>query len=262
VRNRIEIAMLFVVGLALAAIFGAYWLTTEQLHQVYEVDAEPIVLPAGSAAITEGERLTKVRGCFWCHGPSLQGKLYFADAWKGVIVAAPNLTQKIHEYSPAEFARAVRHGVRRDGTSVQPAMPAFAFYSMSDEDMGAIISYIASLPASDGIEHSFQLLPVGWFRWIAGRLPPNTAELIDHEAGRPDPTVDGDPAARGRYLAESICTECHGDNGRIRVPLRQTIHAKTFFICCALVRLWATARLITTWLKSQNIDMCICMMMK
>ena len=23
---------------------------------------------------------------------------------------------------------------------------------------------------------------------------------------------------RGRYLAESICTECHGDNGRLRVP--------------------------------------------
>jgi mono/diheme cytochrome c family protein len=80
------------------------------------------------------------------------------------------------------------------------------------------MSYIASLPASAGIEGKFRLLPVGWIRWLAGLLPPNTAALIDHEAMRPDPAVNGDPVARGRYLAESICTECHGDNGRIRVP--------------------------------------------
>ncbi len=210
--------MLVIAGLALAAVFGAYWLATSQLHKAYAVAAEPIAMPAGEAAIAEGERLAKVRGCFWCHGPSLQGKLYFADANKGVIVAAPNLTQKIREYSPAEFARAVRHGVRPDGTSVQPAMPAFAFYSMSDQDMGTIMSYIASLPASAGIESNFRLLPIGWFRWLASRLPPNTAELIDHEAVRPDPAINGDPVARGRYLAESICTECHGNNGRLRVP--------------------------------------------
>lgn len=217
-RNRIEIAMLVIAAIALLALFGAYWFATSQLNQVYDVAAEPITIPAGAAAIEEGERLARVRGCFWCHGPALLGKLYFAEANKGVIVAAPNLTQKIREYTPAEFARAVRHGIRPDGTSVQPAMPAFAFYSMSDQDIGAIMSYIASLPADEGINDNFRLLPVGWFRWLAGRLPPNAAELIDHAAVRPDPAINGDPVARGRYLAESICTECHSDNGRLRVP--------------------------------------------
>jgi mono/diheme cytochrome c family protein len=42
--------------------------------------------------------------------------------------------------------------------------------------------------------------------------------LIDHSAPRPDPALNGSPVSRGRYLAESVCTECHGDNGRIRVP--------------------------------------------
>ena len=44
------------------------------------------------------------------------------------------------------------------------------------------------------------------------------ATLIDHAAPRPDPAVDGSPVKRGYYLAESVCTECHGDNGRLRVP--------------------------------------------
>lgn len=202
----------------LAVLLAAYIMATGELRQHYEVPATAIEVPAGEAAIAEGERLEKVRGCFWCHGPGLEGQLYFARADRGLIVVAPDLRRKIREYSSAEFARAVRHGIRPDGTSVQPAMPSFAYYNMSDADLGLIMAYIASLPQQDGLQGQFRLLPVGWFRWLAGALPPNAAELIDHTAARPDPAVDGDPTARGRYLAESICTECHGDNGRLRVP--------------------------------------------
>jgi len=202
----------------LAAILYAYVKSDAELNAVYDVPVEAIELPAGPGIVSEGERLARVRGCFWCHGQSLEGQQYFAEADKGLIAVAPNLTRKIREYSPAEFARAVRHGIKLDSTSVQPAMPSFAFYNMSDADIGAIIAYIQSVPIQDGFEGEFRLLPIGWFRWIAGRFPPNVAELIDHNAPRPDPALNGSPADRGRYLAESICTECHGDNGRIRVP--------------------------------------------
>jgi len=216
--SKFEVFLLLVIGLLLVVIFYAYFRSDQELFSVYDVPIEPIALAGGPAVVAEGERLARVRGCFWCHGQFLEGQQYFAEADKGLIAIAPNLTRKVRDYTPAEFARALRHGVKKDGTSVQPAMPSFAFYNMSDADIGAIITYIQSLPVKEGVEGEFRLMPVGWFRWIAGQFPPNAAELIDHSAPRPDPALNGSMTDRGRYLAESICTECHGDNGRIRVP--------------------------------------------
>jgi mono/diheme cytochrome c family protein len=213
-----ETIMLILVGLALFGIMSVYWLADSQLNRTYDVALEPFELPTGPTVVAEGERQASIRGCFWCHGQKLEGQQYFADASRGVIVVAPDLTRLMREYAPAEFARTVRHGVKPDATSLQPAMPSFAFYNMSDADLGAIMAYIKSLPEQNGFEGEFRLMPVGWLRWVRGELPPNVADLIDHSAPRPEPAVQGAPSERGRYLAESICTECHGDNGRIRVP--------------------------------------------
>ncbi|MGI9290737.1 MAG: c-type cytochrome [Gammaproteobacteria bacterium] len=221
--TRLEWLLMVVTGVVLSAILVAYLIARAGQSQTYDVLLEPITVPQGAEAVAEGERLATIRGCFWCHGASLEGQKYFAEADRGLIVAAPNLPKKLLEYSDAEFARSVRHGVRADGTSLQPAMPSFAFYNMSNEDMAYIIAYIRSLPVQDGLEGEFRLLPFGWYRWAIGDITPNVADLIDHTAARPDPAVNGNPVERGRYLAESICTECHGDNGRIRVPLTPDI---------------------------------------
>jgi mono/diheme cytochrome c family protein len=215
---RLEWLLLIATGLVLALTLYVYIRAEAGIQQQFDVPLEAIEVPAGAEVIAEGERLATIRGCFWCHGQALEGQEYFAEAGRGIIAVAPDLTRKVRTYSPAEFARAVRHGVKRDDTSVQPAMPSFAFYNMSDVDMGAIIAYIQSLPEQNGYIGRFRLLPVGWFRWVAGELPPSAALLIDHNAPRIDPAVSGSQKERGRYLAESICTECHGDNGRLRVP--------------------------------------------
>ena len=216
--NKLEFFLLLLIGLMLAVVVYVYVRSEAELYKVYDVPAEPVEVPAGPEVVVEGERLARIRGCFWCHGQSLEGQKYFAQADRGLIAIAPNLTRKVREYTPSEFARAVRHGIKMDGTSVQPAMPAFAYYNMSDADIGVLIAYIQSLPLQDGYEGEFRLMPVGWFRWVAGRFPPNAADLIDHTAQRPEPALNGSAVDRGRYLAESICTECHGDNGRLRVP--------------------------------------------
>jgi mono/diheme cytochrome c family protein len=216
--NKFESVLLALISLVLAVTFYVYFRSNTELHKVYDVAIESIELHNNPDIVAEGERLSRIRGCFWCHGQLLEGQQYFAEADKGLIAVAPNLTRKVREYTPSEFARAVRHGVKRDGTSVQPAMPSFAFYNMSDADMGAIIVYIQSLPVQNGVKGEFRLMPIGWFRWVAGQFPPNAADLINHAAPRPDPSPNGVLVARGRYLAESICTECHGDNGRLRVP--------------------------------------------
>ena len=120
-------------------------------------------------SLAEGERLTTLMGCLWCHGEGLGGQKYFANADKGFIIVAPDLTAKIRDYSEAEFARAVRHGVRPDGTSLQIAMPAYSFYDLSDADLKAIMAYIMQLPEQNGYEGGLTLKPIGWYRWLAGK---------------------------------------------------------------------------------------------
>jgi len=217
-ENRIEWLLFVVVTAAVAVLVFVFTKSGSELYRNYDVALEPLELPDTPGLVEEGERQARIHGCFWCHGAALEGQVYFAEANRGLIAVAPDLTRKVRESTPAEFARTVRHGVKRDGTSVQPAMPSFAYYNMSDADMAAIITYISSLPEQNGYEGEFRLMPVGWFRWIAGAFPPNAADLIDHDAPRPDPALNGSPVQRGRYLAESVCTECHGDNGRLRVP--------------------------------------------
>lgn len=221
--NRLEWLLLMATGLVLAVLLSVYLVARAGQTETYAAPMESIPVPEGPEAVAEGERLATIRGCFWCHGAKLEGQKYFAEADRGLIVGAPNLTRKIREYSADEFARTVRHGIRPDGTSLQPAMPSFAYYNMSKEDMGFIIAYILSLPEQQGMQGDFRLLPIGWWRWATGDLPPNVATLIDHEAPRPEPALDGPAELRGKYLVESICTECHGDNGRIRVPVTPDI---------------------------------------
>jgi mono/diheme cytochrome c family protein len=219
-NHRLELALLALIGLVLGITLYVYLRVDSELNRHYDVPLMPLEVSSTPtpAEIAEGERLAGIRGCFWCHGKFLEGQKYFAEVGKGLIVVAPDLSRKVREYTAAEFARTVRNGVRPDGTSVQPAMPSFAFYNMSDADMAAIIAYIKSVPEQNGFAGRFELMPLGWLRWLAGRLPPNVADLIDHSAPRLDPAINGGLVERGRYLAESICTECHGDNGRIRVP--------------------------------------------
>ena len=59
-----------------------------------------------------------------------------------------NLTphgQGLKGWSDAEIARAIREGVRKDGTPLKPPM-AYAWYkNIRDEDMKPLIAYLRSL---------------------------------------------------------------------------------------------------------------------
>jgi hypothetical protein len=125
--NRVELILLGLTGLTVVVLLYVYLQSSMELNRQYQVPVTELSVAVTDELVEEGQRLAQIRGCYWCHGPSLEGQQYFAEAGRGLIVVAPNLTRKIREYSPAEFARAVRHGVKRDGTSVQPAMPSFAY---------------------------------------------------------------------------------------------------------------------------------------
>jgi mono/diheme cytochrome c family protein len=111
-------------------------------------------------------------------------------------------------------ARAIRHGVSHDGRGLA-LMPSGIFYYLSDEDLGALIAYLKSLPPMDNELPKSELGPLGRVMLALGQLPPEVTvpdvHVIDHYAPRPVPPEPGVTVEYGEYLANS-CTLCHGAN--------------------------------------------------
>lgn len=202
--------LLLIVGLIAVAIGIAYGLSEYRLRRTITVDPSPIAVPAGDAAITEGHRLTVARGCADCHGQNMAGTTFVDEPMVGKI-AASNLTSGTggvgKNYTPATWARAVRHGIGSDGHSLV-IMPSHEFAAMSDADMGAIIAYLQSLPAVDHVNPPISIGPLGRLLLLTGQVTVLPAEVIDHSA-RPAQPVVGITAEYGHYLSAG-CSGCHG----------------------------------------------------
>ena len=115
---------------------------------------------------------------------------------------APNITQDdetgIGTWSDEEIMRAIREGVRPDGTIIGPPMPILSYRGMSDSDVRAIVAYLRTVPPVRNIvpRSVFNIpLPDAWG-------PPLGSV--------PDVSRD-DLLAFGGYLGNALghCMECH-----------------------------------------------------
>ena len=94
-------------------------------------------------------------------------------------------------------------------------MPARNFYYLSDEDLGALIAYLKSLPPVDNELPSTAPGPLGRVMLALGQFPPEATApdvlVIDHDGLRPVVPEPGVTLEYGEYLA-STCALCHGAN--------------------------------------------------
>lgn len=112
---------------------------------------------------------------------------------------APNLTPAaIGDWSDAELARAIREGIRPDGSVMGPPMAFPLYRAISDDDIAAIIAYLRSLPP------------------VETNLPRSTYRIpLPESYGPPLGTVSapepGETVEYGAYLAGPVahCIECH-----------------------------------------------------
>ena len=187
-----------------------YALSERIVGRTYDVPAVALAVPADSAAIAEGERLARTRGCYGgCHGEAAEGGRFFEDRLLGTI-DAPDLTRAVRDLTDEQLERVIRHGVRADGSSVF-VMPSVDFYHLTDDDLGAIVAFFRSLPPTDGPETRVRLGPLGRLMFVMGEFQPAAVE-IEHDAPRADPGDGSNPSALGEYLARTACAECHGRN--------------------------------------------------
>lgn len=195
------IALLLVVAVAMYLIGGS------KLNRTYEVPAVALAVSDDSAAVARGAHLAATHGCQDCHGADLSGEV-MADAPPFRIVA-PNLTTLMDERSDAELERAIRHGVKADGTSLL-IMPARAYHGLADEDVAALIAYLRTVPAVENELPPMQMKPLGRILSAGPFDPAFEVNLEPSPATRP---AIAPTAEYGAYLYGTLCHYCHGDDG-------------------------------------------------
>jgi cytochrome c553 len=201
------IALLLMVGYT-----TAFTVSDRKLTRQYEVALTTVAIPADEASLAWGSHLVNaVTGCQDCHGPDLSGTVMSDDPV--ALLAAPNLTPGRGgiggDFTRADWVRAIRHGVRRDGSSLL-IMPSYAYANLSDRDLGAMVAYLEQLPPVDNELPAMKLRPLGRALVAAGAFDEEfVASKIPHRTGY-DEVEPGVSVEYGAYLAAvSGCTSCH-----------------------------------------------------
>jgi cytochrome c553 len=207
------LVVVFLVVVVLVAA-GAVWFRAEQIIGA-RVQLPVMVFDASGGDATRGKHFaTGVVGCTNCHGQNLAGGPFIADA-AVAILDVPNLTKGAggvgDRYSDADFERAIRHGIRPEGSKLM-IMPSTAYQYMSDQDLRDVIAFVRSSPPIANAVKPRQIGPVGHVLIALGKIR-FPADRVDQTASHPatqPPAVD---VAYGRYLAHiGGCYECHGLN--------------------------------------------------
>lgn len=160
-------------------------------------------------AMARGERYLESRAaCRECHGDDLGGKTLLDDPLMG-LWTAPNITRAgvTKGYTPADWVRILRHGVKRNGTAA--LMPSQDFTWLSDQELSDIAAYVVNQPPVERVMPPSRLGPLFAMRIVTGRWP-LAAETLDHTTPRPvRPPAIAPTLELGRHLA-TTCQSCHG----------------------------------------------------
>lgn len=164
--------------------------------------------------IERGRKLATLADCTACHTRKDGGKPFAGgrpiETPFGIIVS-PNITPDqetgIGNWSDDDFDKAVRHGIRRDGGRLYPAMPYAYYTKMSHDDVKAIRAYLATVPAVHNEVETNQLpfpFSIRWSMHVWDWLFFTPGEF------KPDPAKSA-AWNRGAYLVEGPghCGACH-----------------------------------------------------
>lgn len=173
-------------------------------------------LVSAEVSVERGEYLVRgPAGCGNCHTPKTPEGPDMANEFGGFIVEksaafeawAVNITpgSRVATWTDDELAKAIREGIRPDGSIIGPPMPIGLYRGLSDDDLYSMVAFLRTVPASQN-ETPFSTYNIP--------LPPSYGPPIDSVAAPPR----GVSVEYGQYLAGPVahCLECHtpmGDRG-------------------------------------------------
>lgn len=200
------------IGLVVA-VGGGYmapiWFAPRQNVQVNSADP---------ALIEKGRYIAQASDCVACHtapgGKPFAGGLAMQTPIGAIYSTniTPDKGAGIGGYDFADFERAVRHGVRKDGSPLYPAMPYVSYSVLTDGDVQALYAYFVSgvQPVAQQNHDSTipwptnMRWPLAWWQMLFG----GQRSFTPPEGATPE-------VARGAYLVEGAghCGACHTPRG-------------------------------------------------
>jgi mono/diheme cytochrome c family protein len=207
------------VALLVVAAAVLYILGSARLNKTYDIQPEAIAIPTDEAAIARGRHLVEaLTFCGGCHGEDLEGDT-FEDEQMIATFYAPNLTSGRGgvgvTYNDADYVLAIRHGVDPQGRGLL-IMHSNVYHNLSEQDLGAMIAYLKSVPSVDNELPEPKIEPFGKILVALGAfdseaLPLIPAESIDHNAPFAEMPAQGATTEYGGYIMSiTLCHMCHG----------------------------------------------------
>jgi mono/diheme cytochrome c family protein len=210
------------IGIGLGSLFGLllltgvvlYFIGNARFHKTYQFTDSNIEIPTDAASIELGRHRAEVL-CQGCHGEDLGGVVDWFNAPPLGTIDSANLTSGEggigSEYSTEDFIRAIRHGVNKEGKPIFMVAVVSTAY-LTDEEVGAIIAYVKSVPPVDRETNASQFTPVAKIMLAAGLLGDLPVEAVSHESSIL-PILRGVTAEYGEYLVNTNdCRVCHGSD--------------------------------------------------
>jgi Cytochrome c len=175
------------------------------------VSQDPAVIERGRALAHGAAHCSQCHGDYAREKPqdnvdniALSGGFKFAMGPMGTMWSSNLTPDGIGKLTDAQLARAIATGVQHDGT-----LSIFMRYSaanLSAEDLGAVISYLRSLPPVPKNVPRGALTTLGKAAFSFLTFSPDRTPLPAHVPEGPEPSLE-----RGAYLAENValCIACH-----------------------------------------------------
>ncbi len=170
----------------------------------------------------------------------------------------PESTTGIGGYSYGDFERAVRKGIRPDGTHLYPAMPYVSYAVVRDDDVKALYAYFMS--SVEAVRQDNQPTTMPWplsMRWPLAWWQLAFAQPREFASGTKDPQLE-----RGAYLVEGLahCGACHTPRG---IAFQETAMAdgnNSGFLSGSVLEGWYAKNLrgedtgLSTWTTAEIVD--------
>ncbi|WP_156116531.1 cytochrome c [Massilia sp. 9096] len=214
---------------ALALVFGAS-----------ASRAADVAAGADPQLVQRGAYLARAGDCIACHttagGKPFAGGLALATPIGTVYSSniTPDKAHGIGDYTLADFDQALRHGVRKDGVSLYPAMPYPSYAKLQPADVQALYAYFMHGVAAQPTPNRAVGIP--WplsMRWPLRVWRAKFAPAVAPSAPQP---AAADQVARGRYLVEGLghCGACHTPRG-VTLQEKSLTDSSSDFLAGAIV---------------------------
>ncbi|NGZ87466.1 cytochrome c [Duganella aceris] len=249
--NKAKKGLLIVAGLAALGVTLAYTYAA-QATATRDIGPGELGLAAPSAQLIEqGRYIATASDCIACHtagGPDAKpfaGGLSMATP-VGALYSSnitPDKATGIGNYSLNDFDRAVRHGIRKNGDTLYPAMPYPSYAKITDQDLRALYAYfmhgVAPVAQADRGSDIKWPLSLNWplAIWRKTYAPPVEPLVLSK--------YQSEALARGAYLVQGLghCGACHTPRAATMQELAQDESHPAFLAGGAVIDGWLAVNL-------------------